>query len=134
MSARYLLDTNIVSALARAPQGPVAARVTALDAGQVVVSLVVVAEIRFGLAKNPASKLRGNLEAILAALDILPLEAPVDVHYADIRAALERAGTPIGPNHLLIAAHARALDCVLVTDNAREFGRVPGLRVENWLG
>ena len=133
MSERYLLDTNIVSALARAPQGGVAARIAALEAGQVVVSLVVAAEIRFGLAKNLASRLRDNLAAILDALDVLPLEAPTDAHYADIRATLERAGTPIGPNDLLIAAHARALGCVLVTDDAREFARVPGLKVENWL-
>lgn len=63
----------------------------------------------------------------------MPLEAPVDQHYADIRAALKREGTPIGPNDLMIAAHARALGLMLVTDNLREFRRVPGLVVENWL-
>ncbi|MHB1292986.1 MAG: PIN domain-containing protein, partial [Sulfuricella sp.] len=65
--------------------------------------------------------------------EILPLETPVEEHYADIRNKLERAGTPIGPNDLLIASHARALGLTLVTDNVREFSRVPGLAVENWL-
>jgi tRNA(fMet)-specific endonuclease VapC len=64
----------------------------------------------------------------------LPLEAPVDVHYADIRKHLSRLGTPIGPNDLFIAAHARALDICVVTGNVSEFARVPGLSVQNWLG
>jgi tRNA(fMet)-specific endonuclease VapC len=61
------------------------------------------------------------------------MESPVEEHYADIRNTLERAGTSIGPNDLLIAAHARSLGLTLVTDNMREFSRVPGLPVENWL-
>lgn len=130
---RYLFDTNILSAIARQPQGRLAERVAALRPGQRCTSLVVAAEIRFGLVKSGSPRLTENLERILAALDILPLEAPVDAHYARIRAALERAGTPIGPNDLFIAAHALAHDCVLVSDNVREFERVPGLPVENWL-
>jgi tRNA(fMet)-specific endonuclease VapC len=70
---------------------------------------------------------------VLEQVAILPMEPPVEEHYADIRHTLERAGTPIGPNDLLIAAHARALGLTLVTDNVREFSRVPGLLVENWL-
>lgn len=69
----------------------------------------------------------------MAAMPILPLEAPADEYYGAIRHQLERAGTPIGPNDLLIAAHARALGLTLVTDNVREFTRVPQLSVENWL-
>jgi len=69
----------------------------------------------------------------LQELPVLPLEPPVDEHSAEIRVALERAGTPIGPNDLLIAAQARALGLTLVTGNVREFSRVPGLLVENWL-
>ena len=66
-------------------------------------------------------------------MDILPLEKPVDLHYGEIRAFLSRAGKPIGGNDLFIAAHASALDLTLVSANIREFSRVPGLRVENWL-
>ena len=63
----------------------------------------------------------------------MPLDSPTDRHYADIRAALERAGTPIGNNDLFIAAHARSRGMTLVTHNVRQFRRVPGLRVEDWL-
>ena len=130
---RYLLDTNIVSDLMRRPQGRVAQRLTAVGIETVAVSIVVACELRFGLAKSGAHRLAQHLEVILDQIPALPLEAPVEQHYADIRSTLERAGTPIGPNDLLIAAHARALGLVLVTDNGREFARVPGLMVENWL-
>ncbi len=133
-SARlYLLDTNIVSALARQPDGVVARKIQKLKPEQIATSLIVASEIRFGLAKSNSPRLIENLGLILDNLEILPLEAPVDMHYADIRNALERSGTPIGPNDLFIAAHARALDRTLVTDNVREFERVSGLKVENWL-
>ena len=67
-------------------------------------------------------------------MEILPIKPPTDARYAEIRLTLEKAGTPIGPNDLWIAAHALALDFTLVTDNITKFSRVPGLRVENWLG
>jgi tRNA(fMet)-specific endonuclease VapC len=73
------------------------------------------------------------VEQLLAALLVLPFDEPADEHYADIRAALERAGTPIGSNDLLIAAHARSRGLTLVTHNLREFERVPGLKVVDWL-
>jgi tRNA(fMet)-specific endonuclease VapC len=130
---RYLLDTNIVSDLARHPDGVVAKRIAEVGAERIAISLIVACEIRFGLAKSTSAKLKQNVEAILAHLEILPLESPLEEHYADIRAALEAAGTPIGPNDLLIAAHAKALGMTLVTHNMSEFERVPGLVVENWL-
>jgi tRNA(fMet)-specific endonuclease VapC len=132
-SLRYLLDTNIVSNIARHPKGLAAQRLMIADARHVGVSIVVVCEIRFGLAKRPAPRLKQHLEQLLDDLALLHLEPPVEEHYADIRNTLERAGTPIGPNDLLIAAHARALELTLVTDNLSEFSRVPGLAVENWL-
>jgi tRNA(fMet)-specific endonuclease VapC len=73
------------------------------------------------------------VDLILSALDVLPLEPPTDRHYGVIRQRLVTQGTPIGPNDLLIAAHARALDLAIVTANVREFSRVHGLKVENWL-
>ena len=129
----YLLDTNIVSELARNPQGPVARRIADAGVEKIAVSIVVACEIRFGLAKGASRRLAGRLEVLLREIEALPMECPVDEHYAEIRTTLESEGKPIGPNDLLIAAHARALDRVLVTDNDREFRRVPGLVVENWL-
>jgi len=134
MTARYLLDTNIISALARDPQGSIYSRIRDLGADIICTSIIVACEIRFGLAKNPSSALRDRMERMLAAIEILPMERPVDDHYADIRWHLEKAGTPIGPNDLLIAAQARCLGLTVVTDNLSEFMRVPGLSVENWLG
>lgn len=131
---RYLLDTNIVSDLMRNPQGPVAQRMAAVGVEHVAIGIVVACELRFGVARHSAQRLAERLELILEHLPVLPLEPPVDEHYAGIRDALERAGTPIGPNDLLIAAQARALDLVLVTGNLREFSRVQDLVVENWLG
>lgn len=130
---RYLLDTNMVSDLVKRPQGAVAQRLALLDEDQVCTSLIVAAELRYGAAKRGSEKLTAQLEAILAALPVLPLETPVDHHYGDLRLALERAGTPIGPNDLLIAAHALAIGATLVTDNTREFQRVAGLNVDNWI-
>lgn len=130
---RYLLDTNIVSDLARHPSGPVFQRIVQAGPGSIAISIVVACEIRFGMAKCPSARLIGNIEPILETLEIIALDSPVELHYADIRHGLEKAGTPIGPNDLLIAAHARALDRILVTDNEREFARVPRLRIENWL-
>jgi len=130
---RYLLDTNILSALIRQPQGPVATMLARRGYGTVCTSIVVAAELRFGARKLGSSVLTRKVEDLLASLPVLPLEAGVDRTYAQIRLQLERAGTPIGPNDLLIAAHALDLDLTLVTDNVDEFTRVSRLRVENWL-
>lgn len=129
----YLLDTNIVSALMRAPQGPLAQRIARVGETNVFVSAIVAAELRFGALRRRSRRLLAELEGILAELEVKPLEAAAAVHYGHLRAALERAGTPIGANDMLLAAHALALDATLVTDNEREFGRVEGLRVANWL-
>lgn len=130
---RYLLDTNIISDLVRNPQGLVAAGIGRVGESNVCTSIVVAAELRFGVAKTSSKRLARQVGAILSAIVVLPLAAPVDQHYADIRKTLERSGMPIGPNDLLIAAHALALDATVVTANEREFRRVAGLRVENWL-
>ncbi len=134
MSAlRYLLDTNILSALIREPQGPVATLLSRRGHDRVCTSLIVAAELRFGALKRGSPVLLGKVSDLLASMPVLPLEAGVDEAYARVRLALEQAGTPIGPNDLLIAAHALDQDLTLVTDNAGEFSRVPALRVENWL-
>ena len=129
----YLLDTNILSDLIRNPTGTVFHRIEAVLPSTVCTSIIVAAEIRYGLAKGASLRLQRQADRILGVLDILPLEPPVDSHYGAIRAALDRAGQPICANDLLIAAHARCLNLILVTANVREFSRVPDLQVENWL-
>jgi tRNA(fMet)-specific endonuclease VapC len=129
----YLLDTNIVSDLMRNPRGVAAARVDAIDDESICTSIVVAAELRFGVALSSSVRLKTRLETVLAPMKIMPLDSPVDRHYADIRLDLTRRGELIGPNDLLIAAHALALGCTLVTDNEREFSRVKSLAIENWL-
>jgi len=132
-SLRFLLDTNILSDLVRRPSGRIAVRIAEVGADAVCTDVVVAAELRFGARKRNSPRLTGQVEAILSAIEILPLESPVEDAYAEIRHDLERRGTPIGPNDLLIAAHARTLGLTLVTGNTAEFLRVPELEVENWL-
>jgi tRNA(fMet)-specific endonuclease VapC len=133
VSLRYLLDTNIVADLVRTPQGVVAARIAREGEDTVCTSIVVAGELRFGAAKRGFAPLAARVEAILAAMAIVALEEPADRRYGELRWHLERSGTPIGPNDMLIAAHALALGLTLVTANVREFSRVSGLAVENWL-
>ena len=128
-----LLDTNVLSDLVRNPQGSVAKRLAEVGDVGVCTSIVVAAELRFGAAKKGSDRLARQLERILSAIEIHAFDAPADAVYAEVRVRLEAAGTPIGANDLLIAAHALAMDCILVTDNEREFARVAGLKVENWL-
>lgn len=130
---RYMLDTNIVSALVKLPAGSLARRLAGMPRDAFGISVVVAAELRYGVHCKGSPALAQRVEAILEGMDVLPMEEPVDAHHGEIRAALERAGIPIGHNDLFIAAHARALGTVLVTGNEREFARVPGLKVENWL-
>jgi tRNA(fMet)-specific endonuclease VapC len=130
---RFLLDTNIVSDLVRHPRGRIAERIAAVGEQNVCTSVVVTAELRYGAARRASPRLTAQLEAVLGALDVLALEPPVDIVYGELRAALERAGQPIGANDLLIAAHALALNHALVTDNEREFSRVEKLPIDNWL-
>ena len=131
--SRFLLDTNILSDLVRNPQGRVASRIAEVGEAAICTSIIVAAELRFGAARRGSPRLTAQLERILAALDVQPFQAPADAAYAEVRTELERAGLPIGGNDMLIAAHALAAGWALVTDNEREFVRVPGLRVENWL-
>lgn len=130
---RYLLDTNVLSDFVRNPGGAVSRRMAVVGEASVATSIVVACELRFGAAKRGSVALTDRIERLLASLEILPLDEGADRHYAEIRADLERRGIPIGPNDLLIAAHARALALTLVTENVEEFSRVPGLAYENWL-
>ncbi|HAI68479.1 MAG TPA: VapC toxin family PIN domain ribonuclease [Gammaproteobacteria bacterium] len=133
MNYEYLLDTNILSDLVRHPTGLIFQRIAEIGEEKICTSIIVACELRFGVEKSGSIRLAKQLEEILAAIDILPLEKPCETYYAKIRTRLEQAGTPIGPNDLLIASHALALNLVIVTANVREFSRVPDLKVENWL-
>ena len=133
MAPRYLLDTNILSDIVRDPRGSVARHLARVGETTICTSIIVAAELRYGAAKANSARLAERIERVLAVLDVVPFETPGDRCYAELRHTLARAGTPIGPNDLLIAAHALALELVLVTDNLREFQRVPGLGMENWL-
>lgn len=133
MPLRYLLDTNILSDLIRHPHGNVAQEIASRGEDSICTSIVVACELHYGAEKADSKKLRERINSILSSLEVLPFDTPSDRQYGDIRRYLTRQGTPIGPNDLLIAAHALALDLAVVTDNEREFSRVPGLRVENWL-
>ena len=130
---RYLLDTNIVSDLVRNPQGKVTDRIRKVGEAQVCTSIIVAAELRYGAERKASPRLSSQLEAVLGALEVLPLEKPADIAYGKLRASLEQAGTPIGANDLLIAAQGLALGYTVVTDNDKEFTRVQNLRCENWL-
>ena len=128
----YLLDTNIISDLIRNPSGPAAKRIEDVGAKAICTSIIVAAELRYGCAKKGSPKLLAKVEGVLQTIPVLPFDIPADTDYGGLRAELEAAGQPIGANDLLIAAHALALGLTLVTNNTREFGRVRGLKVENW--
>jgi len=132
-AAHYMLDTNILSGLVRQPQGEIAQRIARVGEQAVCTSIIVASELRFGAAKRNSAKLAERVEAILGAIDVRPFDTPADLEYARLRHHIEQAGTPIGPNDMLIAAHAISTDSILVTANKNEFSRVPELTVENWL-
>lgn len=127
-----MLDTNIVSELIQNPSGPAAQRARAVE-DMIAVSITVAAELRYGCAKKASPRLTRKVEDFLLHVPVLPLAAPVDEHYGAIRARLEIVGRPIGSNDLLIAAHAYALGATMVTANTREFERIEGLTIENWI-
>jgi len=129
----FLLDTNVISDLVRHPHGRLADRIASVGEQHVCTSIIVAAELRYGAVRKASVRLAAQLEAVLAAIDVLALETPVDSVYGELRARLERAGQSIGANDLLIAAHALTLGHTVVTDNVREFSRIVDLRIENWL-
>lgn len=130
---RYLLDTNAMSEMMRGPVNKMTTAIVRVGENAVCTSIVVVSELKFGAAKKGSANLTANLEKVLETIVIEDFKAPADAAYAELRATLEKAGTPIGQMDMLIAAHALALDATLVTANEREFSRVPGLKVENWM-
>ncbi|MEI7443556.1 MAG: type II toxin-antitoxin system VapC family toxin [Burkholderiales bacterium] len=127
-----MLDTNALSKLVRNPHGAQARKLNALQPDSVCTSIVAACELRFCAKRKGSTALTQRVDQLLDALTVLPLDTPADEHYADIRATLERSGTPIGSHDMFIAAHARSRGMTLLTRNLREFQRVPGLTVEDW--
>jgi len=131
---RFMLDTNFCIDLLRGRADAAYRRLRSLAPEEAGISCITLAELRVGAAKSarPAHQ-ESSIILFCAPLALAPFDARAAEAYGPIRAALEAAGTPIGPLDTLIAAHAVSLGATLVTGNIREFRRVPGLSAENWL-
>ena len=129
---RRTLDTNICSYILRRHPASMIERFATLERSQLWLSAVVAAELRFGAVKLASPRFSAAVESWLAGFDVRPWPLDATHHYAQMRAAMERAGQPVGAMDMLIAAHTMAEDSVIITNNAREFHRVPGLAVEEW--
>jgi tRNA(fMet)-specific endonuclease VapC len=128
-----LLDTNICVHVINAKPPAVLERFRQHRMGEIGLCSVVAAELAYGVAKSGSARNRQALEMFLAPLIILPFDEAALWAYGDLRAELERKGTPIGALDTMIAAHALSQQSTLVTNNTREFARVPGLALENWV-
>lgn len=129
----FLLDTDTCSYIMKRSSVRLLERIRAVSLDDQAVSIVTVAELLFGVRLSiRLAQAKEAFDAFIPHVAVLDWDYPAAEHYAEIRAELKRRGSPIGSNDLMIAAHARSLDATLVTNNVREFRRVPGLRVENW--
>ena len=128
-----LLDTTICIHVINARPQAVLERFRHYQMGEIGVCSVVAAELAYGVSKSGSARNRQALEMFLAPLEILPFDEAAVWAYGDLRAELEGKGTPIGALDTMIAAHALSLQSTLVTNNTREFARVPGLSLENWV-
>ena len=129
----YMLDTNICIYVMKTYPPAVREKFNAL-AEQLCISSITLAELYYGAEKS--ARRAENLVAVehfVARLEVLPFAARAAAHYGQVRAELERAGTPCGPHDMQIGGHARSEGLIVVTNNLREFARMPGLRAENWV-
>lgn len=132
---RYLLDTNICIYIKNHRPPEVLARFSKLPPGKVAMSAITYGELCFGAEKSSKPKeVRQILEHLISLIPVLPLDENASLHYGKIRQHLQASGKPIGNNDLWVAAHALAGKLILLTNNVAEFERVPGLKVENWVG
>ena len=131
---RFMLDTNICIYLIKRKPPQVLSRLKEFNIGEVTVSSIAVSELEYGVAKSSKpDQNRDALDAFLAPLEILSFDGEAAYHYGQIRAFLEKEGKLIGAMDMLIGAHAVSASMTLVTNNMKEFSRIPGLRSENWL-
>lgn len=128
-----MLDTNICIYLIKEQPVTVLDRFAARAVGDIGISVITLAELEYGIAKSsrPARN-REALEQFISPLEVATFDRPATTAYGRLRTALEKKGQPIGSMDLLIAAHAISLDVRLITHNVKEFGKVPGLRIEDW--
>lgn len=134
MQPKYLLDTDVFSLMVKGRDEAINTRLQTLEKGDAVLSVITTGEYFYGVAHAPVSALREKrAKRLIDFFGVLPLESDVGAMYGAIRADLRAKGTPIGPNDLWLAAHAKAHGLVMVTRNTREFKRVKGLRAEDWL-
>lgn len=130
---RFMLDTDTCAYIMKRSHPQVIKRLQSVAVGDVCMSVVTKAELLYGVEVSPRrAQDAAALAAFLPYVDALDLTDDAAMHYADIRADLKKRGTLIGANDLFIAAHARAQDLTLVTNNTAEFERVGGLAIENW--
>lgn len=130
----YILDTNICIYIIKKRPATVFNRFKELIPGNVGISSITLAEMQYGIGKSSKPKQNQTaLDQFLLPLEILDFNVNAAIEYGRIRFALEKKGTPIGSLDMLIAAHAKSLEAVLVTNNLKEFNRVPGLLTENWV-
>ena len=130
----YLLDTDTCSYIMRSRTGALWDRLDQLPEQSAAISVITLGELQFGITLKPlAIRIAAQLGKLLRCLPVLSLTPETCLHYARIRSHLQRKGTPIGPNDLWIASHAMAHKLTLVTRNTREFARVDGLKLEDWL-
>ena len=128
-----MLDTNICIYLIKERPASVVERFRVRPVGDIGISAITLAELEFGVAKSSRpSRNREALEQFVSPLEVAHFDRLASAAYGKLRTALEKRGQPIGSLDLLIAAHALSLDARLVTHNVREFGKVPGLRIEDW--
>jgi len=133
MNLRYLLDTNICIYIAKQKPQAALQKLERMEIGEVAMSTITYGELLFGAEKSQQSlKIRKILEELITLIPPLDITQEVCQHYANIRLLLERKGTRIGNNDLWIASHSLALETILVTNNMKEFSRVPNLKLENW--
>jgi len=131
---RYLLDTNICTYIINNRPPQVAQNFQRCNFGDIGISSITVAELNYGTAKSKQrDRNRAALEQFLAPLTVAPFDRAASDRYGELRQHLERNGQPIGPMDMLIAAHALSLGAIVVTNNVREFERVPALILENWV-
>jgi tRNA(fMet)-specific endonuclease VapC len=131
---RYMLDTNICSYILKNRPLEVKHRFEQAAPETVCVSVIVVSELYYGAARHPNGMvIRREIDDFINRLEIVPWDLQAADQYGALRATLERAGTPLGAMDMLIAAHAKSREMILVTNNRREFDRVQGLSTENWI-
>ena len=134
MQPKYMLDTDVFSLMVKGQDEAINTRLQTLAKGDAVLSVITTGEYFYGVTHAPVSALREKrAKRLIDFFGVLPLDPAVGAIYGAIRADLRAKGMPIGPNDLWLAAHAKAHGLIMVTRNTREFKRVKGLKVEDWL-